>query len=403
MKRWVMAVGILAVIVPLGAWAIVSSTADGPGPTATAMREDFRMVVEATGTLEAELYYEIGPPSVRDFWQYNLQWMIPEGAHVQEGTVIARFDAQQLEDRLRDHRAELETATQEKEKEERNLEIDLEQLQLDLVEAEGEIEKVALELTVPEEIIPRIELGQLRLEQKLARERVEFLKEKIDFQKELVKNKLDLLEVKKSRASQRIQYYETAQDKFQVKAPINGVVLYIPKGNGDRWEVGEGVWMMAKILKVADVTTLRVEARVLEVDAARIAVDQTAEVTIDALPGRVVRTRVEEIGRIVHERSQQDPSKVFDVVLPLDELDPETMRPGMGVRVSVQVAEIPEQITVPLESVRLTPDGPCVDVVGRGGALERRPVALGPRNDERVVVESGLEEGEQILVGEGAS
>ena len=85
--------------------------------TVPVIRDDFRVQVEATGTLEAAVYYEIGPPSVRDFWQYNLTWLIPEGTQVKKDQVIARFNATDLEDRLREHQAELETAIQEKEKE----------------------------------------------------------------------------------------------------------------------------------------------------------------------------------------------------------------------------------------------------------------------------------------------
>ena len=397
MRKRTLVVALVVLAVPVLGWAFATLGNSDLGRTATAVRGDFRLTVEATGTLEAAVFYEIGPPSVRDFWQYNLTWMIPEGSTVKEDEVIARFDAQRLDDRLRDHRAELETATQQKEKEERDLEVRLRQLRLDLVQAKADIQKVSLDTSVPRDLLPRIELQQNLLKEDLARKNAAFLEEKIEFQQELVQNKLALLEVKKSRAQQRIDYYEKAKAKFEVKAPTPGVVIYIPKQNGDRWEVGEGVWMLAKIMKVADVSTLRVEAQVLEVDAARIAADQTSQIIVDALPGKVIESKVKEIGRIVHERSPQDPSKVFDVFLPLGEIDEATMRPGMSLRVSIDVQKIPDQITIPLEAVHVNGDGPTVLVVVRGRASSRA-VVLGPRSGARVVVESGLEEGEQVLL-----
>ncbi len=397
MRKRTLVVALVVLAVPVLGWAFATLGNSDLGRTATAVRGDFRLTVEATGTLEAAVFYEIGPPSVRDFWQYNLTWMIPEGSTVKEDEVIARFDAQRLDDRLRDHRAELETATQQKEKEERDLEVRLRQLRLDLVQAKADIQKVSLDTSVPRDLLPRIELQQNLLKEDLARKNAAFLEEKIEFQQELVQNKLALLEVKKSRAQQRIDYYEKAKAKFEVKAPTPGVVIYIPKQNGDRWEVGEGVWMLAKIMKVADVSTLRVEAQVLEVDAARIAADQTSQIIVDALPGKIIESKVKEIGRIVHERSPQDPSKVFDVFLPLGEIDEATMRPGMSLRVSIDVQKIPDQITIPLEAVHVNGDGPTVLVVVRGRASSRA-VVLGPRSGARVVVESGLEEGEQVLL-----
>ncbi|MGD8375036.1 MAG: efflux RND transporter periplasmic adaptor subunit [Acidobacteriota bacterium] len=398
----------LAVLLVLGGIATLAmahwlSRADDDRDVAEVRREEFRSIVEATGKLEAAVAYEIGPPSVAEFWNYSLTWMIPEGKRVQKGEPIARFDTTDIDDRLRDHRAKLETAIQEREKEERNLEVSLRQLRLDLVKAEAELKEVDLDLSVPEELLPEIEVEQNRLRKQLAERRVAFLGEKIEFEKDLVRSKLELLDVKREFSEGKIAYYEAARDRFTVKAPVSGVVVYVPKRNGDRWEVGESVWMLAKILKVADVSTLRVEAAVLEVDSARIQVGQPGEIAIDALPGTALRSRVSEIGRIVHERSVQDPSKVFDAMLPLEAADLEDLRPGMGVHVEIETERFADRLTIPLGAVRVAGGDTYVEVLGPGSGPERRPVELGPRNAERVVVESGLQAGERVLLrGAGA-
>ncbi len=374
---------------------------DTEAATASAVKEDFRAVVEAGGKLETEVAYEIGPPSIQDYWEYSLTWMIPEGSRVKQGDVIARFDPTQIEENLREHQAKLATALQEREKEERNLEISLRQLDLDLVKAEGELDKLDVEQAAPTELLSSVEVEQLRLRRQLAQRRVEFLREKIAFQKELVKSKLDLLEVKKKFAEGKIAYNQDARSRFDVKAPVSGLVVYIPKRNGDRWEVGESVWMMAKIMKVADVSTLRVEADVLEVDSASIAVGQPSEVEVDALPGLRMRSEVASIGRMVRPKSQQDPTSVFDAIIPLAGVDTEAMRPGMGVHVKIETQRLPDRLTIPLEAVRADAQGTYVEVVA-GGGVERRAVTLGARNRERVVVESGLAEGEVVRLSDGA-
>jgi multidrug efflux pump subunit AcrA (membrane-fusion protein) len=184
---------------------------------------------------------------------------------------------------------------------------------------------------------------------------------------------------------------------------VSGLVVYVPKHNGDRWEVGEGVWMLAKILKVADTSTLRVEADVLEVDSARIGAGQSAQVAVDALPGRIYDSRISEIGKIVRERSVQDRSKVFDAIIPLDGMEISDLRPGMGVSITIETQRIPGALTIPLDAVRLSPEGPFV-LAGRGGGQpERRLVTLGARNRTRVVVESGLAEGDRVILNGGAT
>ncbi|MCZ6649632.1 MAG: efflux RND transporter periplasmic adaptor subunit [Acidobacteria bacterium] len=395
MKTWPRFLLLFLILGAGGTWWWAASHARLENGFTVAARGDFSVLVRAGGTLEAAIYYEMGPPSVKDVWNYNLTWMVPEGALVKAAQVVARFDAQDLEDRLRDDRAELETVTQEKEKEQRELEIQLKQLDLDLVEAQAEVEMVSVEASVPDELVPALELAQTRRRKALAEERVVFLKAKLQFQRDLVRSKLKLLDIKKQRMEQKIEYFSNAREKFEVKAPINGVVLYIPKRNGGRWEIGERVWMMHKILKVADISTLRVDVKVLEVDAARIKIGQPARVTVDALPGQEVQTRVAEVGRMVHERSIQDSTKVFDVYLPLAELN-EAMRPGMSVTVAIQVARQADAVIIPVRAVISTRSGTFVDILKKNGGRQRTPVVLGSRQDNRVEVLEGLEGGERL-------
>lgn len=400
--RKTMAIALVTLVAAVGVAAATLLTGSGAAQnTARVSKDDFKVFVEATGMLEAAVAYEIGPPSARDFWEYNLTWMIPEGSQVSKGDVIARFDTTELDDRLREHRADLETTLQEREKEERNLEVQLKELRLDLVKAEGDLKKLDIEMAVPEDLISSFELQQMRFRRELAQRRVDFLTEKIEFSKELVASKLDLLEVKREFSEGKIAYNEETKAKFEVRAPVDGMVIYIPKRNGDRWEVGEGVWMLAKIMKVADVSTLQVEAAVMEVDSARIAVGQPASISIDALPNLKLESRISEIGRLVHERSVQDPSKVFDAIMPLDGIRHEDLRPGMGVQVRIETKSLPGSLTIPLDAVRLSDGGAYVEVMTADGPL-RRNVELGDRNHDRVVVESGLEEGETVLLASAA-
>ena len=396
-KRAIRTAIVLAAVVAAGLLTMRFYRGGEPEAEAAAVRDEFRAVVEASGRLEAAVAYEIGPPSIQDFWEYNLTWMIPEGKRVQQGEVIARFDTTQIDEQLREHQAQLEKSTQEREKEQRNLEITQRQLKLDLVKAEGDLKRSDLDLSVPEGLVPRIEMEQNRMKRDLERRRVAFLGEKIELEKELVKSKLDLLDVKKEFAATKIAYYKAARERFSVKAPIPGVVVYVPKRNGQRWEIGESVWMMAKILQVADVSTLRVKADVLEVDAARIRDNLPAEFTVDALPGKRLTSHVTQVGQIVHAKSVQDPSRVFQAILPVEGSSaPEGLRPGMSVRVEIEVARIPGSLTIPLLAVRAGPDGTTVDVVGKNGQAETRSVKLGERNRERVVVLEGLEDGDRV-------
>lgn len=391
-----LAAGVLAgaALIPTGcSWLEGASSGAAIG---VATRHEFRSVIEATGALEAAVSTQLGPPSIPDTWSYNLTFMAPEGKVVRKGEVVMRFDGTQIEDRLRETQADYETAVKEREKEEKSLEVEVRQLDLDLVEARSDLKRAELEVAVPDSLLSSIEAEELRLAERLAEDKVGFLESKIAARKDQVAAQLKLLDVKRQRAEQRIAYYTDALSKFDVRAPSDGVIVYVRKRDGGRWEVGESVWMLAKVIEVADLSTLRVSAQLLEVDAARVRPGQPVSVWVDAIPGRVWKSRVDEIGKLVRPRSQQDRGKVFDVYVPLDEIDSKTMRPGMSVRVEIEEQVLPDALTIPVTAVREHEGRTTVLVEGADGP-EERTVTVGPRNHEQIVVVDGLEEGEKVL------
>ena len=400
-RRTILATVLTAAI---GLTALAGARIAGLGPSrgiVVVERRDLPLVVEGTGRLAAAVAYQVGPPSVPDTWNYNLTWMIPEGRWVRKGTVVARFDATDVEDQLRDLEARLETVRQEREKEQRSLEVSLREMELDVVRAENDLETARIDASLDASLVSGIEIQEARLRQDLARRRFELLSERMQLERDLVRSKLDVLDVKRRFYEGKISRLRAVIDTFTVRAPIDGLVIYVPKRNGERWEVGERVWMMSKVLEIADVRTLRAEIAVLEADAARLAVGQPAELTIDAIPGLTFQTRVEALGRIVRERSLQNRSKVFDAFLPLTDFDTNLLRPGMGVTARITTDVLRDRLVVPLQAVHGNTGGPWVELRTSMGRSERRPVKLGLRSGDLVVVQEGLAEGDRVLLPAG--
>lgn len=71
--------------------------------------------------------------------------------------------------------------------------------------------------------------------------------------------------------------------------------------------------------------------------------------------------------------------------------------PGRFVRVRLVLSTIPSARLVPSEAPQLSAKGPYVYVVKEDGTAELRPVKLGQRQGERVVVEEGLQGGERVV------
>ncbi len=80
----------------------------------------------------------------------------------------------------------------------------------------------------------------------------------------------------------------------------------------------------------------------------------------------------------------------------------QTLRPGQYVRVVARGAVRPGAIVVPQRAVRQGPKGPYVWLVGRDGNAEQRPVALGDWYGDGWIIESGVTDGDRVIVNGAA-
>lgn len=72
--------------------------------------------------------------------------------------------------------------------------------------------------------------------------------------------------------------------------------------------------------------------------------------------------------------------------------------PGQYTRAKLELDTIPDAITVPEQTIQIEQGGSYVMVVMPDSTVERRFIVLGPRQEGRVVVTSGLAKGERIIL-----
>jgi membrane fusion protein, multidrug efflux system len=72
--------------------------------------------------------------------------------------------------------------------------------------------------------------------------------------------------------------------------------------------------------------------------------------------------------------------------------------PGQFVRIVVKGVTLPNAIVIPTKAVSQGPQGPFVYVVGPGSKAQARPLQLGREVDEGWVVESGVKDGDTVIV-----
>ncbi|HMG33807.1 MAG TPA: efflux RND transporter periplasmic adaptor subunit [Blastocatellia bacterium] len=362
----------------------------------TVEKQSLRFWVTASGTLRATSSRSFaGPPSFGDYWQFQIVSMAPEGQAVKNGDLIIKFDSQKANQDLMTFQNELDQATKELER--AKVQIDLEEKEIEgkLSEAENRREKLRLKqgMSPTVEKATKIELDALEYEQ--ANREVALLKERLEWHKKSSEANYRVIESKKVRAENKLKELQRGIDNFSAKADRDGVLIYKTRWNGERFQVGESVWSGQPIAEIPDLNTIVAEALVPEVDIGKVKIDQRAEVSIDAFPGKTYEGTVKNIGTLVRPKSWDIPNKVLEVRIALDHLDTSVMRPAMSINVKIETDRAEDQIAVPLRSVVTTSDGSFVKTKSQNGWIPRA-VKLGRSNGRDVAIVEGLSAGERI-------
>lgn len=152
------------------------------------------------------------------------------------------------------------------------------------------------------------------------------------------------------------------------------------------------------LFSIVDLTSLRAQVAVNEVDITSVKIDQPATLTFDALSGKTLTGSVISIDRLGTTTSGVT---TYNVEITFD-ITNETIRPGMSVNANIITAQKNDVLLVPNAAVKPQGDQNVVDVI-RDGVTTTIPVTIGSSNDLQTEIAEGLQAGDQVITGDSAT
>lgn len=393
--RWIRLAAVALIVLAAGWWALLGRAPSEDPDWVRVTRDDLVLGVEVTGTLKSTDSSQIGPPLVREIWNYKISMLAPEGAEVAKGQPVVGFDGSDLVRKLDQKLAEAASARKQLEKKQVDITLRRREDALRLAEAEARERKAALVVDRPEELAAASELKQARLDLGLARDELAYLKTRMESAAKADEAELRSLRNQQERAEQRVAEIRDAIERMDVKAPRNGTVIYVTDWREEKKKVGDSCWRGDKVVEIPDLKSMIAKGEVDEVDGGKIATGQEVTFRLDAHPDVEFTGRISSIWKTVQRKSFQNPLKVVRLDILLDRTDTVRMRPGMRFRGTAETERVPRCLVIPLEAVFPTRDGPVAwrkTAFGFGAV----PLRLGRRNDHEVEVLGGLSEGDQV-------
>jgi HlyD family secretion protein len=150
--------------------------------------------------------------------------------------------------------------------------------------------------------------------------------------------------------------------KTTYTAPIPGVVTYIAVRVGENVVPGIQNASGSYLMTISDMSTVTAEVKVDETDIVNVKMGQESDVTIDAVPGKVFKGRVTEVGTQAVLRTSglattqtttgSQEAKDFKVVITLND-PPLTIRPGLSTTAKVKTAERNAVLAIPMQALAM--------------------------------------------------
>jgi membrane fusion protein (multidrug efflux system) len=244
-----------------------------------------------------------------------------------------------------------------------------------------------------DDVLPRAELSQAQAQLSIARANLQRNQDLVA-QNFVAQRVLDESQASLQVAEAQVALAQARLQRMRIVAPFDGTVGL------RRINLGEFVKDGADLVNLEDTSSLTVDFRLPERYQSRIAVGQTVQVQLDALPGKRFDARVQALDPLLDADGR---SIAVRAALPASAAD--ELRPGMFARVLTVFAVDEAALVVPEEAI--VPQGGKqfvirIETEGEGDAIKRlsrrTEVQLGVRRGAQVQVTSGLRAGDTVVV-----
>lgn len=407
MKRKLFIIFVILILVGVGLWwGFGRANKNGKNNlvlnTHTVRRGDLLITVSGSGTLEAERSLDITSKV-----SGTVTYVVEEGKRVREGEVLVKIDPIDYQNTYKQALIAYKNYENSYEQAKLSYEIQKRQLEKNLKDAQISRDNAYIEYQNAKDNLERIkelfkkgfasqsdldtaEFNFERAKNSLAQAEanLRLVKENYDSQLKNLQKDLEASKLSLEKAKIDLSNAKRNLDNTIIKAPFSGIVSNV---NIVR---GQNISSSLVLMTLLDTKNMELYLEVDETDIGKVSVGLPVRITLDAFPdeefeGKVIR--ISPTATIVNNI----PIFKVRIRIPNEDL---RLKVGMSADGDIILLERKNVLLVPLKAVQRTERRSYVEVARPNGERELVRVTLGEDDGTNVIVESGLKEGDIVVI-----
>lgn len=396
-KYLIAASSVIAIAVAVFFWFRVSPESD---KSCKVKRGNLESVINCKGEVKGEKYTEINlPDEICDqelrIYQLKIVDVILEGKVVKKGDYIAKVDESQIMNLMR-------TQIQDKEKDDADLRnaildstVNLSTKRQDIINAQLDLEYEKIDLEQSQ-----YESAAYQRKTQMSYQKAELEVQKIKRDYLLAKNRLKIhvvrTQTRVTKLQKQIENYQKAIAATTIRTPQDGIVMFAKDWSGKTYGKDSELSIWRPLLAtLPDMSVVITETYIKEIDIAKVHLNDSVRIKIDALPDQVFLGNVIKIATIGEDHKDFD-MKAFKVIIRFEKSDKE-LKPGMSSNNDIVVSNFKDKLLIPLQAI-FTKNGKKIVYLKRAGHVTEQPIELVAQNDLFASVEKILKEGDILLL-----
>ncbi|MGD0307689.1 MAG: HlyD family efflux transporter periplasmic adaptor subunit [Acidobacteriota bacterium] len=368
-----------------------------PIPVLSLEKGPLQIEVQADGEIVGMQTVPVATPTT-GAGTLKLAWLIPEGASVNPGDTLIKYDNTNTLLDLETNKNSLDNNKLNTQIQTGTQQFNEKSMQIDRTTAQMDYEYAKTVQPEDPEIFTQWQIIQAAQNADFAKEKIDNLAAKSKIQKRTNRSQQQVSLIQKNRSQLEVNIIQQTLGSMEVQSPAAGLVVYRRDRRQDP-KIGDNNQAGQVMIDLVNLNALQARIYVLEREAGSLAKGKPVTVRLDAIPNHEFHGELRSVSPVATALDVNTPLTYFTCEVTITDAGQylRLIKPGMNLQARVILEKYDSCFMVPSSAVDFRNDQNIV-YIKKGNAWEKRVVKVGEGKHGQATILSGVNDRELIAL-----